>query len=598
MEVINNVKMSLGFNLRAPKKIDTQRIVYCVIKLDDKQIKLPIDCKVYSYQWDKKKQICKVNNTMMSEDRENNIKVNKKIFDIKCEYMEFINYLCAADNLSKEQIENNLRENINNIVMANKNSNLRDSVVRTKKATTILEKALKIYCEQREVKESSKEVYEGDINTFKKYCAEVGKDKESMLTQSGINDYQNYLIEKGNSNTNVNKKVKIICMLVNNVISVHNDFKKEQKTIKAVKQIRLKEVKATQIEDKKRRPLSDEEIRKLINCKLDDELSEYRDLFILQCYCGYRVSDTAKIWNKENYEYQKIGNNEYILITPKKEERKGVQAIIWLNDDVKCILKRYENGFKYADYNNRKFENTYNDNIKKISKIAELNTLENWINAKGEKESDYLYNIIASHFARYTFVSKCFDMGMSAEQIIMFSGHKDKTMINEVYGLRSKEQKFVIANDIIKSITKSQSNDAESITENELIAEQAKENFKLKKEKEEKENKLLEIELIEQKEMIAKWILEEYEEMKNESLEEDEILKEMGEDRYFAAQVIEPSILRYESIYGDYPNVEEYKELKKKYKNLINAWYGEEMEKARKEQKEKCEAVFKHSKRI
>ena len=81
-------------------------------------------------------------------------------------------------------------------------------------------------------------------------------------------------------------------------------------------------------------------------------------------------------------------------------------------------------------------------------------------------------------------------------------------------------------------------------------------------------------------------------------IKEDEILKEMGEDRYFAAQVIEPSILRYESIYGDYPNIEEYKELKKKYKNLINARYGEEMEKARKEQKEKREAIFKHSKRI
>lgn len=452
MEVLNNVKLSLGFNLRQPKKIETQTVVYCVIKINEKQIKVPIDSKVYSYQWNKKQQLCNINPNMVDDDRINNISVNQKIFEIKNQYMQLINYLCGV-NYTNSEIEETIIEHINNIVMA-KNSNLKDSVVRTKKATTIIKEAFNIYCELKDVKESTKKTYEDTLNIFYQYCKDVNMDKESMLTQKGINDYQNYLLKIGKSNTRTNQLVKLICTLVNNVICVHNKFIKEQKRIKPVKPMRLKEIKPISIEEKKRRPLTTDELNKIINCKLDEKLSEFRDLFILQCYCGYRVSDSAIIWNKDNYTEKEINGKKYIMILPLKEEKKDVKAIIWLNDDVNAILNKYKDGFKYADVNSKYFDDKLNENIKKIAKIAGLDSKESWKDTKGNKKEDYLYNIIASHFARYTFIDKCFEMGMNAEEITQFSGHADVSMIKEVYGLRNKDQKFVIADKVISKLNK------------------------------------------------------------------------------------------------------------------------------------------------
>lgn len=466
MEVINNVKLSLGFNLRQPKKVETQTVIYCVVKINSKQIKLPINCKVYSYQWNNKQQMCSVKPNMIDNDRINNIEANKKILGIKNSYLELINYLCG-EYMTDSQIKDTIKSQINEIVMAN-TDNLRKEVVRTKKATTILDKALKIYTEEiKKVSEGTLKTYTYQLKRFKDYCKEVGKDKESMLTQKGINDYQAYLerLDDRPSNKQINNYVKILCTLINNVITVHNAFIKEQKTIRPVKPMRLQEIKVTDIEDKKRRPLTSEELDKIINCELDNKLSEYRDLFVMQCNCGYRVSDSAIIWNSDNYKYTKINGNEYIEIVPKKEKNKGVKAIIWINDRVKGILDKYKNGFKYVDFDN-KFDDNLNKYIKQIAKIAGLDSKESWINAKGDKCEDYLYNIIASHFARYTFVNNCFEMGMSAEEIMKFSGHKEKSMITEVYGLRNQEQRFKEADKVINRINKPVAKKAEPVTTN------------------------------------------------------------------------------------------------------------------------------------
>ena len=66
----------------------------------------------------------------------------------------------------------------------------------------------------------------------------------------------------------------------------------------------------------------------------------------------------------------------------------------------------------------------------------------------------------------------------------------------------------------------------------------------------------------------------------------------MGEDRYIACCYIEPTIAIYECVYGQYPNIEQYKELKRKYKNLTNALYYEEMENARQMNKDVKAILF------
>ena len=455
MQTLNEMKFSLGFNLREPKKMNGKTILYCVVRIDHKQMKLPIGVNVYSYFWDKYKQICIVNSSMSEEERLNNIQANEKIFAARQKEMEIINYICSGANISAIECENIIKEQIKEIESMANEQNLRHNVIRQKKASTILNKAFEIYYTQIKLtaKETSKEIARKYVDAFITYMEEKGIDRISTLTQKGINNYKEYLIKKGGiSPKQINNKVTYIVMFINKAICVHNAFEKEWKTIKPIQYIRLEEINAKN-EDKMRRPLTKEEIELLKNCKdLSPKEIEYRDLFLLECFAGYRVSDTNKLFDKNYHTYKQIKGNEYLMITPLKEENKGIKAIIWLNDEIKQILFKYENGFKYVKINEH-YKRNLNENIKRIAKKANLNNMEHWINAKGKRCSDYLYNIITSHFGRYTFIyNGLFVWGFSPDELCEFSGHANDRMIREVYAIYTKEDRFNKANELIENM--------------------------------------------------------------------------------------------------------------------------------------------------
>ena len=207
-------------------------------------------------------------------------------------------------------------------------------------------------------------------------------------------------------------------------------------------------------EDKKRRPLTNEELDKLMSCDiLNNREKEYRDLFILECNAGYRVSDTPKLFSPSLQRFHSKGGNEYLTIVPKKEETKNIIAVIWLNKTVKTILERYKNGFKYADINKTHYSRNLIYNLRNIFEKAGLDSTEKWIDAKGNQHEDKLYNIVGSHFARYTFIYHgLFDYGFTPEELKDFTGHADDTMINEVYKVYSEEDIVTVANKALNRV--------------------------------------------------------------------------------------------------------------------------------------------------
>lgn len=203
-------------------------------------------------------------------------------------------------------------------------------------------------------------------------------------------------------------------------------------------------------EEKKRRPLKEEEINKLISCRdLNDEEKEYRDLFILECNGSYRISDTAKLFDKKEQKVIKKGDYEFIVINTQKE---NIISVIWVNDVIREILEKYEKGFKFANPLSKSFATRYNIIIKNVAKKAKLNSIETYINAHNEKEEKYLYEIIASHFARYTFIyNGLFKFGFMPNELKDFTGHRDDRMINECYKIETAEDK---ANNAYKAINR------------------------------------------------------------------------------------------------------------------------------------------------
>ena len=206
--------------------------------------------------------------------------------------------------------------------------------------------------------------------------------------------------------------------------------------------------------DKKRRPLTNEELEKLMSCDtLNDREKEYRDLFILECNAGYRVSDTSKLFNPSLQRFHSKDGNEYLTIVPQKEEAKNIIAVIWLNETVKTILERYKDGFKYADVNKTHYSRNLIYNLRNIFKKASLDSTEKWIDAKGNQHEDKLYDIVGSHFARYTFIYHgLFDYGFTPDELKDFTGHADDTMINDVYKVYSEEDVVTVADKALNRV--------------------------------------------------------------------------------------------------------------------------------------------------
>lgn len=458
MEKLISVKrLSLNFNLREPKG-NKPTNVYCVVKCGTRQLKFSTRCKVNSWQWNKKQQIPIITSNMLDEDRNNNTHLINIISSIRLGYFNYISYICNnSETTSEEEIKNFFTNLLNNSDMANI-ENLQKG--KSKKATKLLQKAFDIYYSEinTQTKESSKEQEQSKLNAFFDYCKEIGRDGKGMLSQKGLNDYRTYLIKKskekgedGNGNKTINLKCNTIKKLINNVLAVHNKFLNEG--VKKVDYINLPIPKING-EEKKRRPLTNEEINKLMTAdNLTPREKEYRDLFVLECNCSYRVSDTPRLFDKSLQKREKRGDNEFIVIDTKKE---GVKSVIWVTETVRTILERYENGFEYVTINDS-YTRKLNNALKTIFKKIGLDNIESWKDSKGVEKTAPLYDIIASHFARYTFINHCFDIGMTASEIIDFSGHSNEKMVNEVYKVRTSTDKIDKAAKTIERLTKKES---------------------------------------------------------------------------------------------------------------------------------------------
>lgn len=448
-KLININDVSMNFNLRQPKGNKCTN-VYCVLKVGNVQYKIAIGCKVNSWQWSKRQQMPIVCANMTADDMQNNIKVTNIINQIKFGYMNYFSYICSDTSIEEKEIKESITNIISEIItndMANNENLSRNG--RPSKATNVLKKAFDVYYKEvnPRAKESSKDVQRRIMMQYCNYCEEIERDSVNMLSQKGINEYKSYLIKNGNSPKNVNNKVGVIVMLINNVIAVHNDFLRYR--LGKVDYIKMQEINQKG-DDKKRRPLTKEEINKLENCDtLTAKEKEYRDLFILECNCSYRVSDTPKLFDKNQQKHFNKNGVELMVINTQKE---NIDAVIWVTPKVKEILDKYENGFKYVKLDNS-FTQRYNRQLKAIAKESGLDSQESYIDAHGETITKPLYEIIGSHFARYTFIRNGKDLGLTSAELKDFTGHADDTMINEIYFSETKADKANNAFRAIERIT-------------------------------------------------------------------------------------------------------------------------------------------------
>lgn len=570
MQTLKNVKISLNFNVRQPNKKTATTPIYCVVKVDSKQLKVPTGLKVNAWQWEKNRQQCAVNANMIATDQANNAAANHTINAIRMAYDDLFVYLCGSgDTFTATEIEKLIKETItaqtdNNDNMSNKNA---IPPKRTTTATTLIKKAFAIYYPAT-TKESTLQVNEQRLKNFLGYVeqSKKGDTPKNHLSQDGLNDYRQFLIEEGKAPTTIGELCRMVARLINDVLCVHADFRKYNFC-----PVRFVAVKAKRKQSEtKKTDLTPAEVKAVKECKgLNEKESEYRDLFIMQLETGVRVSDLPKLFTGE-YRIQADGDDASYIIKTQKED---ITATPPVTSTTKELQKRYKDGFEFVDFAAKAFAQSYNYYLRVVCQKAGLTRIIEYVDPNGNKKAEPLCKIISNHFARHTFITMKLREGYTPTEVSKMSGHADTRMIEEIYQHLTDEDKanaVIAAQKRVKGKAeaepKSTDNDAQ------IIADQVREIHAYKKADEEREQNRLLNNFESEKAQLLFFVTHElglYE------LENGDVVDSRN------GEIILPHESQkslYECVFGDVPTFDYYKELQAKGVTLLDAYDNGEIE--------------------
>lgn len=471
METLNNLTFNL--NLREPRAQKATPL-YLVVKLGDKQIKMPIGIKVLPCWWSKKKQQLNVSPQLNEVEREKLLQYNAVIFDLKAQCQQVFNYLCSEKH---DNIEAFVKSSIKIDNMANHKA---IPPKRTVTASKLLKEAFEIFYQTQ--KQST--IYNNKrlLEHFLTYCKQKG-DSLNRLTQKGINEYQEYLlheVDKGErtlSAKTINQRCMIVVRLINDVLTVKTKFEKHN--LKQVRYISIQDKRTN--DENKRRALTNDEIKAIEDVQgLSPREQEVRDLFIVEINSGVRVSDLMKLFTHDYTEETINGKTIYTI----KTQKKGITASVFINATINTIIKKYEGGFK--EIKTKPFsEKRYNEGIKRVAQKAGLTSIVEYcddVAGKKVAKQAQLCDILSSHWARHTFITNKILEGYSPKEISQMTGHADTKMIESIYTHITASDK---AQNVAKAVERIEAKQTttttnDDTTNNALIAQQARENFELK----------------------------------------------------------------------------------------------------------------------
>jgi len=174
--------------------------------------------------------------------------------------------------------------------------------------------------------------------------------------------------------------------------------------------------------------LNEIEIDKIYNLQIDDEdLDHARDLLIISCYCGLRVSDFMY-----NLDTSKIKDG----IISIKTKKTGAFVKIPVHNYISAILNK-----RFGNLPKRFNEHEYNTLIKKIGEIAKIDNLvfgSLWDADKKRKVKGYnpKFKYFSSHIGRRSLISNL--RGKISDEALASIGGWTTTNLLDTYNKTTK----------------------------------------------------------------------------------------------------------------------------------------------------------------
>ena len=433
----------MSFYLNKPNKRGWG-VVYLRLRIGSLVLRLSTTIKVKAQYWHVDEGRIILPSHLYGIDLKLHDNADKMLKDIKNHLMDLIfskilcNYATSDDATSysyansARDIYNDLKGHMSNLINNKKMKQTKRNVsltlllgreacklsnLKTQKNVLGIISNFKTFLEASHIEDSIESANQG---TMRKYLAWLQDERNNISIARGRNSI-NYIFK--------------LLRGVENAIGC--DFKLDRKIVEDYKEIRSMEERR-----KNSIALTEEELNKLASLELDGRLEVARDIFLLQCYCGFRFEDLSLLLDSKNLRV--IDGVSYSVFTTQK---KDITSQTPLNHNCYYpqafeIYKRYCDKSPYSD----KQHDLYNKAIRKVAGIARLDREIIVTSTAGmikSKRAYKVHEVISSHDARHTFITNCIRYkGIEPNVLKNISGHADTKLIETVYCNLEDEDKI------------------------------------------------------------------------------------------------------------------------------------------------------------
>lgn len=434
-------EMTCHFNLREPNSQRPTNI-YCIICIDKKQIKFATGVKIYPAHWNKRKQEAFISFRLSELDNQNNFVVNEKIASMRRDFLEYKHYLCENPKALVSKVPL-LKQYIYKGIMNKKKSGL--SAI----------KRMKLINSESQTRESTKLQNSRNLDKFGRFLNDNGiKDTFDSMNLGTISRYQKYLLSIGNTPQTIKNIVKctIFPLLRKADKNIEIPFKWKDSNLDSFELV--KDTSNKELAKNKKVALTEEQLQSIYSFKITEETlqplyknkvrttaietyQEVKDIFLLQCYVGQRVSDLPKLYtgtiDKEN---------NTISVVQKKTNSIAIIPILPIARE---LIDKYKG--KKLKYYNDSDTSTANRTLRSLLKLIGGFNESITYQENGKTFTKPLYKLVHTQTARHTFITILCRKGVPKETAILATGHEDTKMIDEVYAhLTQKDKAKQISN--------------------------------------------------------------------------------------------------------------------------------------------------------
>lgn len=172
-------------------------------------------------------------------------------------------------------------------------------------------------------------------------------------------------------------------------------------------------------------------------------LNEAKDIFVVGCLTGQRVSDYKRI-NEEMYRELSDGN-EYIYL---QQAKTGKWIYIPLDLRVRVILQKYGGKLPHI------YDQDLNERIKVVGRMmgwrenAGITELHGMMQVPTSKK---FYECIKTHTARRSFATNAYKRKISLSSIMVITGHSSERMLRKYLKLDNEERAMMAAAEFEKA---------------------------------------------------------------------------------------------------------------------------------------------------